>query len=126
MPNISIGIAPSILLFGRPLKTRLPAPPNLLQKDDADFEVRERDKEQKLKYKQYTDKTRRAKVVEINPGDTVVVKQDRLSLHPPWDPRPFTITKVKGTKVFLEQDGKPKVRSKNKSKLVKIPKRGVR
>ena len=45
---------------------------------------------------------RRAKVMEMNPGDMVVVKQEKSSLHPSWDPRPFTITKVKGTKVFLE------------------------
>ena len=89
-----------------------------------DSEVRNRDKEQKLKYKQYIDKRRRAKVVEMNPGDTVVIKKKKSSLHPPGDPGPFTITKVKGTKVFLERDGKPKVRSKDKCKLVKLPKGG--
>ena len=31
-PDISTGIVPSVLIFGRPLKIRLPAPPNLLQK----------------------------------------------------------------------------------------------
>ena len=101
-PNISTGIAPTFLLFGRPLKTRLPAPCNLLQKEYVDYEVRKKNKEQKLKYKQYTDKRGRAKVMEMDPGDTVVVKQEKLSLHPPWDPRPFAITKVKGSKVFLE------------------------
>ena len=88
------------------MKTRLPAPPNFIQKDDADSKARKKDKEQKLKYKQYTDKRRRAKVVKMNPGDKVVVKQEKLSLHPLWDPQPFTITKVKGIKVFLEQNGK--------------------
>ena len=34
------------------------------------------------------------------------------------------MTKVKGTKVFLERDGKPKARTKDKCKLFKLPKRG--
>ena len=57
----------------------------------------------------------------MNPGDTVVVKKDKSSLYPPWDPRPFTVTNVKGTKVFLEWDDQPKVRFKDNCKLIKFP-----
>ena len=51
-------------------------------------------------YKQNVDKRRRAQVEDINPGDRVVVKQEKYVLNPPWDSIHFEVTEVVGTKVF--------------------------
>ena len=51
IPTMSTGIAPSVLLFGRSLKTRLLTPSNPPQKDKVNSEVRKKDKEKKLSTK---------------------------------------------------------------------------
>ena len=43
-----------------------------------------KDRESKLKLKQYLDKKYRAKVMPIGLGDTIVVKQEKYTLRPPW------------------------------------------
>ena len=63
-------------------------------------------------------------MVKIKPGDKVVVKQEKTTTQLPWDPRPYMVTKVKNTKIFLERDAKPKIRSIEKCKLVKLPQEG--
>ena len=87
--------------------------------------MRRKDREQKQKYIEYTDKRHRAREVEINPGDSVVIEQDKTTLQPPWDPEPFKVTKEKGTKIYMEKDSKPKIRSQDKCKLEKLPRIGI-
>ena len=57
--------------------------------------------------------------MDINPGDAVVVKQDKTVLNPPGDPKHYEVTKMAGTKVFLQHNGKQKIRSKDKCKVIK-------
>ena len=59
--------------------------------------------------------------MDVKKGYVVAKKQENSSLQAPWDPKPLTVTKVKGTKVFSERDGQPKVRSKDKCNVVKLP-----
>ena len=59
--------------------------------------------------------------MKVKVGDAVVVKQLKTTTQPPWDPKPFKVTEVKGTKLFLEKGGKSKVKSLDKCKLVKLP-----
>ena len=51
----------------------------------------------------------------------MVVKQDKTTTQPPWDPRLWIVRKVKGTQLHLERDGKLRVRSMDKCKLIKSP-----
>ena len=75
-PYVSTGKAPSELLMGCMMKTRLPDLKDFTQKDDRDTEVRKRDRDHKLKYKEYTDRRRRAMSLEVKAGDNVVVVKD--------------------------------------------------
>ena len=53
-----------------------------------------------------------------------LLKQDKTTLQPPWDPKLFRVTKVKETKIYMERDGKPKIRCQDKCKLVKFLRTG--
>ena len=90
-------------------------------KDHDDQEVRDKDSTQKAKSKKYLDKKRRARVTEFKAGDSVIVKQDKTTTRPPWEIRPYSVEEVHGTKLYLLRDGKTKVRSVDKCKLVKLP-----
>ena len=47
--------------------------------------------------------------MEVKPGDVGVVKQEKTSVQPPWNPKPWNVMKVYGTKLYLEREGKCKV-----------------
>ena len=105
----STGRTPSKLLTGRQIKTQLPVLNTLIRKDDCSAEVQARDAEAKRKSKSYIDKRCRAKVRDVNVGDQIVLKQKKSTVNPPYDPRPYRVTKVQGTKLFIERDGKVKL-----------------
>ena len=50
-------------------------------------------------------------------GDRVLIKQKKTSIKPPFDPKPYTITEVKGTQVTARREGQE--RNKVKMKVVK-------
>ena len=47
------------------------------------------------------------------------MKQDKTTLKPPFDPEPFTVIAVQGSKVTAERDNKTKCRNLAKWKLLK-------
>ena len=47
------------------------------------------------------------------------MKQDKTTLKPPFDPEPFTVIAVQGSKVTAERDNKTKCRNQAKWKLMK-------
>ena len=73
-PHMSNEKSPFELLMGHTIKTRHSNPPTPARNSDVDSKVRRKDKKQKQKYKEYVDKRSRAREVEINPGDYVVIK----------------------------------------------------
>ena len=77
------------------------------------------DREERLKRKKTFDKKHRAKEQEIKEGDSVMIKQQKTTVKPPFDPKPFTVTKVKGSQVTAERGSKVRVRNKAKVKLIK-------
>ena len=52
-------------------------------------------------------------------GDQVLFKQTKSSIKPPYDPKPYTIVGLKGTRVTGRRGEKEKVRIKVKVKVVK-------
>ena len=49
----------------------------------------------------------------------VLLKQQKSSIKPPFDPEPYTVTEVKGTQVTARRGGKERKRNKVKMKVVK-------
>ena len=84
-----------------------------------DEEVEQVDAAEKAKHKEYVDKRHRARDREIKVGDQVLVKQNKTTTRPPWDPKPYLVVKVKQSKIFLERDGRSQVRNIKKCKLLK-------
>ncbi|XP_058816749.1 uncharacterized protein K02A2.6-like [Topomyia yanbarensis] len=72
-PHSTTGVAPSVLMFGRIFKDKLPSLPLISRKTVE--EARDRDKEQKYKGAEYADHRRKARPSNMQIGDKVVVRR---------------------------------------------------
>ena len=45
----------------------------------------------------YADEKRKAQIKVVRPGDQVMVQQKKSTVKTPWDPSPYTVTKVQGS-----------------------------
>ena len=118
-PHSTTERTPAELLFGRKIKTKLP---RLLPAEVDTPEVaktREVHDEKKRKQKSYFDKKHKARPKHIKPGDRVLLKQKKTTTDPPYNPKPFTITKVNGNQLTMEDGTRTRVRDKNNVKLVR-------
>ena len=74
-----------------------------------------------MKQKKYADRRRRATKKEVKIGEKVLLEQQKTTVHPPFDPDPFVVTEVRGTRVEATRktDGKVRVRNLAKWKILK-------
>ena len=117
-PHPSTGKTPAELMIRRQIRTRLP----VMMKpttDTVDVEAKKRDKMAREKRKLRFDKAKHAKEQEIEEGDRVLIKQQKTSTKPPYDPKPYTVVEVKGTQVTARRGEKERKRNKVKVKVVK-------
>ena len=118
-PHISTNIAPSTALFGRNLKIKLPAVS--VSKNDDQL-MRSADTKSKEKMNVYADNRNHAKSCTYAKGDTVLVKQPRWNkLTPAYNPKPYRITRKKGSMITASRQDHTIVR--NSSFFKKIPDR---
>ena len=117
-PHATTGATPSKLMMGRIIRTKLPSLHQVPNTEEHQL-VKQKDAEAKRKQKKYADKHRRAKDKKVQVGDKVLLKQDKTTIHPPFDPEPFEVTTVQGTKVEAERNGKKRTRNLGKWKLLK-------
>ena len=117
-PHRSTGKSPYEALFNRKMVTKLPG---LGQRAGADFDKQLRDTHSmaKLKQKQYSDKRRQVKRKEVQPGDRVLLKREKSTIKSPWDPQPYKVVQVEGSKVTTQRGEEKKARAKNHIKVVK-------
>ena len=87
-----------------------------------DREVRKRHQEEKVKQKTYADEKRKAKVKVVKPGDQIMIQQKKSTIKTPWDPKPFTVTQVKGSQVEVQRGEEIKRRALNLIKKIKFRK----
>ena len=117
-PHPSTGKSPSELMMGRRLKTKIPA--KLAASDtQAHQEAKEKDRATRLERKVIYDKKHRTREQEIKPGDKVLVKQQKTTTKPPFDPKPYQVKEVRGTQITVIRGKQEKVRSKEKVKLLR-------
>ena len=117
-PHKVTGRSPAELLYGRKIRTKLPGL-RVRQQGALDTEVREKHGKEKQKQKAYADEKRKAKVKNMEPGDQVMVQQKKSTIKTPWDPNPYTVTKVKGSQVELKRGEEVKKRAVNLVKKIK-------
>ena len=74
---------------------------------------------QKQKMKNYAD-NKNSKPSNINIGDTVIVKQNKTNKQtPPFDPKPYVVTDMKGSMITASRGNTDKTR--NSSHFKKVP-----
>ena len=78
------------MLFGRRLQTKLPY---VFESSETDEQKKTKDlhDQTKLKQKYNFDKKRMARPKEINVGDKVLVRQQKCTTKPPFNPEPLTV-----------------------------------
>ncbi|XP_053617728.1 uncharacterized protein K02A2.6-like [Plodia interpunctella] len=104
-PHSTTGKTPSELFFRRQNKDKIPSLHGL-DSLDIDTDVRERDKIQKEKGKEYGDKKRRATESNLNDGDKVYIKnmEKTNKLSSDYDPTPYTVESAKHGDVTVRND----------------------
>lgn len=119
-PHSVTGKTPSELFFRRHFRDKLPMLQDMSYTEDQ--EVRDRDRQQKEKGKEYTDKKRQASNCELVEGDKVYVKSmtrnNKLSLN--YDPAPHTVESSKGGDVTVRNDETGQAMRRNVVHLKKV------
>lgn len=119
-PHSTPGIAPSILMFGRKLKDKLPG---LMTKGSTSIEkFYDRDLVQKTKGADYADNRRRAKPNDLDEGDIVIAKrmQKENKLSTTFDPEEYIVVSCNGSDVTLKSRESDRVIHRNVSHLKKL------
>ena len=116
-PHPSTGKTPSEMIMLRRMKTKIPA---IMKPSDSDVhkEGKKRDKTTRADRKKTFDKKHRVREEKIQPGDRVLIKQQKTTIKPPFDPKPYVVTEVKDTQVTAVRGQKVRVRNKAKVKLL--------
>ena len=101
LPHATTGVSPAELLFNRKLRTKVPT---ISERPESEVrDARDRDAENKGKYKMYADERRHARPSEIMPGDVVLVKQDRKDkLTSTFGETPHEVVEKKGNSLIVK------------------------
>lgn len=98
--HATTGKTPAELLFGRKIRGKLP---DFNTPRCYDLDTRDKDAEEKGKAKLYADGRRRAKQSEVEVGDQVLVKAEKLNKFTTnFHPTPYTVIDKTGSNVFVE------------------------
>ena len=116
-PHKSTSKTPAELIMNRRLRTKIPCLV-LSAEGRVHEEAREKDKETRRQRKGVRD-SRRAQERIVKPEDEVMVQQKKTSIQPPFDPKPYKVTEVKGSQVTATRGNKTRIRNMSKLKVVK-------
>ena len=72
----------------------------------VDREAKGTDGQVRAKRKERFNKTKQAREEEMKVGEQVLIKHARSSTSPPYDPKPYTIIELKGTRVTARRGEK--------------------
>jgi hypothetical protein len=98
--HATTGKTPAELLFGRKLRGKLP---DLSARGGYDLDVRDRDAEQKGRSKLYADERRGAKPSEVDVGDKILLKADKVNkFSTTFQPTPYTVVSKTGNNVMIQ------------------------
>ena len=117
-PHPSTGKTPSELIMLRRTKTKIPS---IRRSIDSDIhrEAKQKDAETRAARKQVFDKKHKVREQSIQPGDQVLIKQQKTTIKPPFDPAPYDVTEVKGSQVTARRGDKMRIRNRAKVKLLR-------
>ena len=96
------------MIMLRRTKTKIPILRKVAE-PDIRKEAKQRDGETRAARKQVFDKKYRVRERIIQTGDQVLIKQQKTTLNPPFDPTPYDVTEVKRSQVIARRGDKVKV-----------------
>ena len=103
-PHSTTGFAQAKFLYNRDINTKLPQV-TTCNKSQTQMEVCKRDALAKERMKQHSDVKKRATESNLKIGDTVLVQQPkRNKFTTKYDPKPYTITRKKGTLIEAKRN----------------------
>ena len=105
------------MLYNRKIKTKLPSF-DIHKETGEQAEIRRQHDEKKIRQKKYFDKRKKAAPKPIKVGDQILVKQDKTTTKPPFNPDPFKVTSVEGNRVTAVNGNKKVTRDKNQLKVL--------
>ena len=117
-PHTTTEKSPAEMLFQRKIRTKLPFSFNQDEETVSQKQTRKLHDEKKNKQKEYFDKHHGAKTKDIKVGDSVLIAQQKSTINPPFDPKPYIVSDVKGNKITSRRDAQIKIRDKNKLKVL--------
>ena len=103
-PHATTQTPPATLLFGRPIRARLPEPVSAQTPPD-DNDLRARDHSKKSQIKAHADKRGNTQRKAIQVGDTVLVRRDGFvpKHQSPYIPVPYQVKKKNGSLVTVQR-----------------------
>lgn len=121
-PHTTTGVAPSVLMFKRVFRDKLPHFREQLAPNEEE-EAMDRDKERKRKDADYADARRHAKTSKLMVGDTVVVKRTTKEnkLSTTFAPEEFTVTQLVGSDATVQSKSSGKTFQRNVAHLKQLP-----
>ena len=109
--------SPAEVLFRRKIQTKLPQHhPTSHTKECKDMCTHHNNK--KLLQKALFDKQHKAQPKLDYVGDKVLLKQEKNTTKPPFDPHPYNVIKVKGCEITAQRNGQVRVRDKSFIKVL--------
>ncbi|KAI8517593.1 hypothetical protein Bbelb_036100 [Branchiostoma belcheri] len=112
-PQVTTGETPYKLMFGREMKSKLPELPR--ETTLMNEEIRDRDYGRKLTAKEYADKKRKAVENNLEPGDRVLLRQEKkYKFSPNYQTSPCRVIHKNGGEVTV-QDPEGKIIKRNAS-----------
>ena len=123
-PHSSTGVTPFTLLFGRQMKTKLPALD--VEPDPTVYEkARENDAQSKVKNKSYADEKRAAKEPDIQVGDSVLMRKEKKGkLDANYSKETHVVVSKQGSEVTCENQQGKTIR-RNSTFVKVVPTAGV-
>lgn len=122
-PHATTGSAPSVLMFGRILRDKLPSFENREIRMDEE-EIHDRDCTKKLHDAEYANMRRHAKPTELKEGEIVVVKRTNKpnKLSSTFAPEEFEIIKLTGSDAMLKSTESGRMIHRNTAHLKSLHK----
>lgn len=103
-PHCSTGLAPADVLFGRPLRIKLPDSPVPIKCPTA-TSIQRTDSLAKSRMKFHADRTRHTTPSSLRVGDAVLCRQKKDGkLCPAYNPHPYKIIAIKGSMVTAKNN----------------------
>jgi hypothetical protein len=104
-PHSSTKIAPADMMFNRKINFPIPSYNSTIDQKSAEHQLQLNDQMSKDRNKQYIDQRRHTKVVNMEPGDRVLVHQDKQNkLTSYYRPYPYIVTNRNGTMITAQSE----------------------